>query len=345
MDSGGGSGALALSMGDPAGIGPDIALLAWSRRQAMRMPAFFVVGDPAVLLARAAALGLDVPLNETEPEEAGEAFATALPVVPVRCAAPVQPGKPDSANAGAVIEAIRLAVEFASDGRADGVVTAPIAKAVLYEAGFRFPGHTEYLAALASERTGTQVRPVMLLANQHLRVAPVTIHIPLSRVPEALTTQEIVETGRVLANDLMRRFGIRSPRIAVSGLNPHAGENGALGSEDEDIVRPAISQLQAEGIVAYGPLPADTMFHEEARVAYDAALCMYHDQALIPVKTLGFHDGVNITLGLPFIRTSPDHGTAFSLAGTGQARPDSMISALMAAAAMASHGAAAQAMS
>ena len=273
-----------------------------------------------------------------------KSLSEATPIKPAQAFA-VQPGEPDPTNAPAVIEAIRMAVELVEDGRADGVVTAPIAKSVLYHAGFRFPGHTEYLAALASERTGSAVRPVMLLANQHLRVAPVTIHIPLSRVPQALTTQEIVETGRVLAADLKRRFGIKSPRIAVSGLNPHAGENGALGSEDDEIVSPAIGLLQSEGIIAYGPLPADTMFHEEARAAYDAALCMYHDQALIPVKTLGFNDGVNITLGLPFIRTSPDHGTAFSLAGSGEARPDSMISALMTASAMAAHGTTRQAMS
>jgi 4-hydroxythreonine-4-phosphate dehydrogenase len=337
MTSGSGSRALALSMGDPAGIGPDIAILAWARRAAMRLPSFFVVGDPVVLSARAAILGIDLPIRESAPEDAAESFDRSLPVVPVRCAVDVQAGQPDPANAAAVIEAIRLSVDHVSEGRASGLVTAPIAKSVLYHAGFRFPGHTEFLAALASERHGAELRPVMLIANQHLRVAPVTIHIPLSRVPRALTTNDIVDTARVLADGLVRRFGITSPRIAVSGLNPHAGENGALGSEDEEIIRPAISVLQGEGILAYGPLPADTMFHEEARAAYDAALCMYHDQALIPVKTLGFHDGVNITLGLPFIRTSPDHGTAFSLAGTGQARPDSLISALMAASAMHAH--------
>ena len=335
-----GSRALALSMGDPAGIGPDIALMTWARRAGTRIPTFFVVGDPAVLATRAAALGLDVPIREIAPEAAASAFTNALPVVPVRCPAPVRAGEPDPANGGAVIEAIRLAVDYVSEGRADAVVTAPIAKSVLYDAGFSFPGHTEYLAALASESTGTDVRPVMLLANQHLRVAPVTIHIPLARVAVELTTQDIVETAQVLAGGLTRRFGIPSPRLAISGLNPHAGENGAIGREDEEIVRPAISQLQAEGILAYGPLSADTMFHEESRPAYDAAICMYHDQALIPVKTLGFHDGVNITLGLPFIRTSPDHGTAFALAGAGHARPDSLISALMMAAGMAAHEAA-----
>ncbi|MAY60967.1 MAG: 4-hydroxythreonine-4-phosphate dehydrogenase PdxA [Rhizobiales bacterium] len=340
MTSENGARALALSMGDPAGIGPDIALMAWARRARTRIPAFFVVGDPAVLSERAGALGIDVSIEERTPESAASAFTNTLPVVPVRCPAAVRAGEADPANGGAVIEAIRMAVEYVSEGRAGAVVTAPIAKSVLYNAGFRFPGHTEYLAALASESTGADVRPVMLLANQHLRVAPVTIHIPLARVPGELTTQDIVETAQVLADGLTRRFGIPSPRLAISGLNPHAGENGAIGSEDEEIVRPAVSQLQAEGILAYGPLPADTMFHEEARAAYDAAICMYHDQALIPVKTLGFHDGVNITLGLPFIRTSPDHGTAFSLAGTGQARPDSLISALMMAAGMAAHEAA-----
>lgn len=337
----GGSGALALSLGDPAGIGPDIALMAWMRRNPARLPAFAVVGDPAVLKSRAHALGLDVPLIEASPEDAHTRFADALPVTPVRYPEAVTAGKPNAANGRAVIETIRLSVEYAFEGRVDGVVTAPIAKSVLYEAGFKFPGHTEYLGALASKQVGFEVLPVMLLANQYLRVVPVTIHIPLNRVPKALRTENIVETGRVLAFGLERRFGIRSPRLAVSGLNPHAGENGALGMEDEEIIRPAVAQLQAEGILCYGPLPADTMFHEEARATYDAAICMYHDQALIPVKTLGFHDGVNVTLGLPFIRTSPDHGTAFDIAGTGKARPDSLIAAILMAAGMAASEAAA----
>jgi len=219
------------------------------------------------------------------------------------------------------------------------MVTNPIAKSVLYASGFEFPGHTEYLAHLANQAPGLlrqrPLRPVMLLAGPHLRVAPVTIHIPLRLVPGMLTTQAVVETGEIVARDLTSRFGVSAPRIAVSGLNPHAGEDGALGAEDAEIVAPAIAQLRAKGVNAFGPLPADTMFHTEARANYDAALCMYHDQALIPAKTLGFHDSVNVTLGLPFIRTSPDHGTAFSLAGKGVARADSLIAALRLASTMA----------
>lgn len=320
--------ALALSMGDPAGIGPDIALDAWLRRASDDIPAFLVIGDPAALADRARHLGLAVAIAEATPETAAAVFADALPVLPVRCAAPVVAGVPSSENAGAVIEAIRLAVDFTLSGRTAAVVTCPIAKSVLYSAGFGFPGHTEYLADLASAHEGRPLTPVMLLAGPDLKVAPVTIHIPLSAVPATLTAAMIVEAGRILAGDLAGRFGIARPRIAVSGLNPHAGENGALGREDDAVVAPAIATLRAEGIDARGPLPADTMFHAEARATYDAALCMYHDQALIPAKTLAFHDSVNVTLGLPFIRTSPDHGTAFAIAGKGVARSDSLIAAL-----------------
>lgn len=331
--------ALALTMGDPAGIGPDLALSAWQNRAALDLPAFVLIADPDLLSARAKLLGIDIPIRETSPEDAAAHFATSLPVLPVRLATPATAGVPDPANAGAVIEAIRLAVELTMAGRARAVVTNPIAKSVLYASGFEFPGHTEYLAHLASQAPGLPrqppLRPVMLLAGPHLRVAPVTIHIPLRLVPEMLTTEAIVETAEIIARDLASRFGIAAPRIAVSGLNPHAGEDGALGAEDADIIAPAIAQLRASGINAFGPLPADTMFHAEARANYDAALCMYHDQALIPAKTLGFHDSVNVTLGLPFIRTSPDHGTAFSLAGKGVARADSLVAALRLAATMA----------
>lgn len=327
--------ALALSMGDPAGIGLDIALDAWRRRGSDDIPAFLLLGDPAALAERAKRLGLDIAIAEATPETAAGTFAEALPVFPVVCAVPVVAGAPSSGNAGAVIEAIRLAVDFTLAGRTTAVVTCPIAKAVLYAAGFGFPGHTEYLADLASAHEGRALTPVMLLAGPDLKVAPVTIHIPLAAVPGALTSDMIVEAGRILARDLSRRFAIARPRIAVSGLNPHAGENGALGREDDAVVAPAIAVLRGEGIDARGPLPADTMFHAEARSTYDAALCMYHDQALIPAKTLAFHDSVNVTLGLPFIRTSPDHGTAFSIAGKGVARSDSLIAALKLARAMA----------
>lgn len=327
--------ALALSMGDPAGIGPDLALAAWKNRAELELPAFLIIGDPAMLAERAELLGLDVPLAEASPEDAVAKFGTALPVLPVALAKPVVAGKPDPANAEAIIEAIRLAVELTTAARTRAVVTNPIAKSVLYASGFGFPGHTEYLAHLASEAEGHAVTPVMLLAGPDLRVAPVTIHIPLRQVADTLTTRMIVETAEIVARDLKSRFGLNAPRIAISGLNPHAGEDGALGSEDADIIVPAVSELQAAGIEAFGPLPADTMFHAEARATYDAAICMYHDQALIPAKTLGFHDSVNVTLGLSFIRTSPDHGTAFSLAGKGEARPDSLVAALKLAAKMA----------
>lgn len=327
--------ALALSMGDPAGIGLDIALDAWQRRRNDDIPAFLLLGDPVALADRARHLGLDIAIAQATPETAAALFADALPVLPVTCGAAVVAGTPSSENAGAVIEAIRLAVELTLSGRTDAVVTCPIAKSVLYAAGFGFPGHTEYLADLASAHEGRPLTPVMLLAGPDLKVAPVTIHIPLAAVPGALTSAMIVEAGRIMAHDLASRFSIARPRIAVAGLNPHAGEGGALGHEDDAVVAPAIAALRAEGIDARGPLPADTMFHAEARATYDAALCMYHDQALIPAKTLAFHDSVNVTLGLPFIRTSPDHGTAFAIAGKGVARSDSLIAALKLARAMA----------
>jgi len=326
---------LAMSMGDPAGIGPDIAIGAWLARKTTAIPAFILIGDPGAVTERAKALGVDIVVGEADPQTALDMFDTALPVLPITCTRPVRAGFADPGNAEMVITAIRRGVELTLAGQTGAIITAPIAKSVLYEAGFGFPGHTEYLAALAEEATGKAFRPVMLLANRALKVAPVTIHIPLAEVASTLTTQAIVETAQIMARDLAGRFGIAAPRLAISGLNPHAGEDGALGSEDAAIIAPAIQQLQSEGILAVGPLPADTMFHEEARANYDAAICMYHDQALIPAKTLGFHDGVNVTLGLPFIRTSPDHGTAFSLAGSGNGRPDSLIAALVMAGEMA----------
>ncbi|MCD2177655.1 4-hydroxythreonine-4-phosphate dehydrogenase PdxA [Rhizobium sp. C1] len=326
---------LALSQGDPAGIGPDIALMAWARRREHGVPPFLYLGDPDALATRAQMLGLTVPIAQATPEAASSVFANALPVLGIRSTAPVSAGEPDSANASSIIEAIRRAVEETQAGRTAAVVTCPIAKSVLYSAGFRFPGHTEYLADLAAGPDGKAPIPVMMIASPQLRTVPVTIHIPLIRIAETLTEDLIVETARITARDLTSRFGIARPRLAVSGLNPHAGEGGALGKEDDAIVRPAIDRLRAEGIEAFGPLPADTMFHAAARETYDVAICMYHDQALIPAKTLAFDDGVNATLGLPFIRTSPDHGTAFSIAGSGKAKPDSLIAALKMAADMA----------
>ena len=328
---------LALTMGDPAGIGPDITLALWSARKTLSLPPFLFIGDAAVLRTRAAVLGLDVPVAAAEPETTAALFTQALPVLACDCAVPAMPGAPDSRNAPAITGAIEAAVALTLTGRTAAVVTNPIAKAVLYDAGFGFPGHTEFLADLAARTTGQQALPVMLLAGPKLRSVPVTIHIPLKDVPGALTEELIVETAIITERDLRQRFGIARPRLALAGLNPHAGESGALGLEDDAIVRPAVERLKAAGIDAVGPLPADTMFHDAARATYDVALCMYHDQALIPAKALGFDDSVNATLGLPFIRTSPDHGTAFSLAGKGVAKPDSLLAALRLAYDLARH--------
>ena len=326
--------ALALTMGEPAGIGGEIALMAWTKRDG-GVPPFFLLDDPERLAALARRIGIAAPIAAIEaPEVAVERFAGALPVLPVRLAKAAMPGKLDPANAGAVLEAIRRAVDLVRAGRARAVVTNPIHKHALYQAGFNHPGHTEYLAELASEN-GRTPTPVMMLACPELKVVPVTIHLPLKRAIADLTTEMIVETGEILARDLQRRFGKATPRIAVAGLNPHAGEGGALGKEDDEIVRPAIEALKKLGIAATGPWAPDSMFHADARAGYDAALCMYHDQALIPIKTLDFHGGVNVTLGLPFIRTSPDHGTALDIAGTGKANPASLIAALKLADAMA----------
>ena len=323
---------LALSQGDPAGIGPDITLAAWLRRDELGLPPFLYIGDPDVLRARATLLGMDVPVVEVGPGSAAATFTHALPVFPIAAGGDVVPGAPAPATAKGTIEAIETAVRLSMAGETVGVTTNPIAKSVLYDAGFGFPGHTEFLADLAHRATGKPVLPVMMLAGPKLKAIPVTIHIPLKDVPTALTTELILETCRVTAHDLRSRFGIAAPRLAVAGLNPHAGEGGALGLEDDAVVRPAIDLLRAEGIDAFGPLPADTMFHDEARQRYDVAICMYHDQALIPAKALGFDDSVNVTLGLPFIRTSPDHGTAFAIAGKGIAREQSLVAALKLAA-------------
>ena len=326
---------LALTQGDPAGIGPDITLTAWLDRQALSLEPFIFIGDPVILAKRARHLGLSVPIEETDAEGAVSIFDRAIPVLPVAAGADSQPGTPHVDTASGTIGAIERAVELCFAGRASAVVTNPIAKSVLYDAGFRFPGHTEFLADLAERATGKPSLPVMLLAGPKLKAVPVTIHIPLKDVPAALDAELLLDTCRITHADLKHRFGIAAPRLAVAGLNPHAGEGGALGLEDDAIIRPAIEVLRAEGIDAFGPLPADTMFHDRARQGYDVAICMYHDQALIPAKALGFDDSVNATLGLPFIRTSPDHGTAFGIAGKGIARHDSLVAALTLAAELA----------
>jgi 4-hydroxythreonine-4-phosphate dehydrogenase len=325
---------LALTLGEPAGIGPDIALAAWLRRSELKLPAFYLTGDRDFLRSRARLLGLEVELKDVRPEEAVAVFPDALPVVATGHAATAQPGRPDDSSANAAIGSIRHAVSDVIAGRAAAVVTSPIAKSVLYSAGFRHPGHTEFLAELAS-CGGKPPQPVMLLWSPVLAVVPVTIHLSVRDAIAQLSSELIVSTARIVVKDLKRRFGLARPRLAVSGLNPHAGEYGSLGTEDEAIVAPAIETLRGDGIEVRGPLPADTMFHEAARKTYDCAICMYHDQALIPVKTLAFDDAVNVTLGLPFIRTSPDHGTAFDIAGNGRANPSSLIAALRLAARMA----------
>ena len=320
---------LALTMGEPAGIGPDITLATWLRRAELDLPAFYVLADPQSLERRARMLKLDVPIEVVEPAGAAAAFVHALPVVTLGLAATAEPGRPDGTSAPAAIASIRRAVEDVLAGRAAAVVTNPVAKSVLYQSGFEDPGHTEYLARLSFEMTGNPAWPVMTLWSPEVAVVPVTIHMAFKDVTERLTRDLIFETGRVVAHDLTERFGIARPRLAVAGLNPHAGEDGTMGSEDASVVRPAVERLIADGIDARGPLPADTMFHEAARKTYDAALCMYHDQALIPIKTLAFDHAVNVTLGLPFVRTSPDHGTAFDIAGSGKASPSSLIAALL----------------
>ena len=323
-------------MGEPAGIGGDVTLLAWQARQAADVPPFFVIDDADRLTALATRLGLALPILRIDrPEMAAPAFAQALPVLHRPLPHPVVPGHPHPGNAPAVVAAIEQAVVLARAGRAAAVVTNPINKKVLYGADFGFPGHTEFLAALAG---GVPV--AMMLASEQLRVVPVTVHVSLREAIATLTTASIVACGRLAARALTQDFGVARPRVAVAGLNPHAGEQGAMGDEDERVVAPAVALLRAEGIAAAGPLPPDTMFHAAARAAYDVALCMYHDQALIPLKTLDFDGGVNVTLGLPFVRTSPDHGTAFDIAGTGHARPASLIAALRLAARIAERRAA-----
>ncbi|HQS14509.1 4-hydroxythreonine-4-phosphate dehydrogenase PdxA [Reyranella sp.] len=314
---------LAVTMGEPAGVGGELSLKAWLSRKSGDRP-FFVLDDPDRLSALARKLGVNVPIMGIErPEDAATCFASALPVLPVRLAAPSQPGHPDVANAGATIEAIERAAAFAMAGTVAGIVTNPIQKKTLQDAGFRHPGHTEFLAELAG---GVEV--AMMLACPELRVVPVTIHLSLADAVRSLDGDAIVRAGRITAMGLRDLFGIERPRLAVAALNPHAGEQGAMGDEERRIIMPAIEALQREGIRAQGPAPADTLFHAAARPAYDVALCMYHDQALIPIKTIDFSGGVNVTLGLPFVRTSPDHGTALDIAGTGRADPASLLAAI-----------------
>ena len=324
---------LALTIGEPAGIGPDIAIAAWLRRHDDRLPPFYLIGDADFIRHRADRLGADVTIATGSPDTAPAAFADALPVVPTGHRITARAGHPDDSSAPAAIASIRQAVADVVAGRAAAVVTNPIAKSVLYRAGFAHPGHTEFLAELA-RRDGVTPLPVMMLWSPELAVVPVTIHVALRAAIADLTSELIVATCRIVAADLQKHFAIANPRIAVAGLNPHAGEDGSLGTEDQTIIAPAVEALRRAGLDVRGPLPADTMFHAAARRTYDCAVCMYHDQALIPIKTVAFDDAVNVTLGLPFVRTSPDHGTAFDIAGTGRANPSSLIAALRLAARM-----------
>ncbi len=305
---------LAVTMGDPAGIGPEITAKAW---QVLRRtgPAFAVLADPDCFDA-------NIPLHVGSASHG--VFADALPVLPMRLDRPARPGHPDTANAPAIIASIEHAVRLAQSGAVQGVVTNPISKAVLQDAGFAHPGHTEFLAAL----TGASGREVMMLASPMLRVVPVTIHLSLRAALDALTTDKIVAAARATHAALIADFGISNPRLAVAGLNPHAGESGRMGTEEMSVIQPAIDRLRVEGIDAQGPYPPDAMFIENARKRYDAAICMYHDQALIPLKALDVSGGVNVTLGLPIVRTSPDHGTAFDIAGRGLADASSLVAAI-----------------
>jgi 4-hydroxythreonine-4-phosphate dehydrogenase len=326
---------LALTLGEPAGIGPDLALSVWRRRSELDVPPFYLVADPDFLKSRAERLGLDVPVAAVTPQTAAAAFGSALPVVAIDVAVSAAPGRPDRSSAPAAVASIRRAVADVMAGSAAAIVTNPVAKNVLYNWGFAEPGHTEFLATLVHEATGKTLRPVMMLWSPELAVVPVTIHLPLKEIFKQLSVELVVDTGRIVAHDLAKRFGLPHPRLAIAGLNPHAGEAGTLGEEDGAIVAPAVARLIAEGIDARGPLPADSLFHAQARATYDVAICMYHDQALIPIKTLAFDHAVNVTLGLPFVRTSPDHGTAFDIAGTGRADPTSLVAALRLAARLA----------
>ena len=321
---------LVLTLGEPAGVGPEIVAAAWNALKT-EPPAFAVIGDADLLRAQGV---LVVEINT--PADALQPFGRALPVIHRPLPAAVEVGRPDPANAPAVADGIEEAVSFVLSGEASGLVTAPIAKAPMYASGFRFPGHTEFIAELTADAPYPGTRgPVMMLTARDLRACLVTIHVALGQVAELITADRVARTARVVHESLKRDFAIARPRLAMAALNPHAGEGGALGVEEIETLRPVAAQLRAEGIDITDPRPADTLFHDEARAGYDAALCMYHDQALIPVKTLDFWGGVNVSLGLPIIRTSPDHGTGFDIAGQGIARADSLIAAVRLASEMA----------
>ncbi len=319
---------IALTMGDPSGIGLEITAMAWAERAANKLPEFFVIAGMDVFLERLVQLDLNLPLQSiSSSNEVSSCFDNAVPVLPISVAGPVKIGKPSVTAATSIIASIEEGVREVMAGDACCLVTNPISKKYLYEAGFRYPGHTEFLAAL-SRKYGVDATPVMMMASDELKVVPLTIHIPLDEVSDHLSEQLIVRTVETVCRDLQSRFSIRSPRIVVTGLNPHAGESGTLGLEEQTIIEPAVEKLKRQGIDIKGPLSADTLFHRAVRRSYDVVVTMYHDQALIPIKTIAFDTAVNVTLGLPFVRTSPDHGTAFDIAGTGKANPSSLVAAL-----------------
>ncbi len=314
----------ALTLGDPAGIAGEITIKAWQqlKNSASR---FFLVGDPSYIEQSANSLDLDCPIATiSHPSQTGACFSEALPILPVELNVPARAGVGDSRNSAAITRSIEIAVECSKSGQAAGVTTNPINKAVLYEAGFQHPGHTEYLAELAGE----DCTSVMMLACDALKVVPLTLHVSLKQAIEQIDRPLLIQVISIVHQEMKNKFGIENPRIAVSGLNPHAGEQGAMGREEIEIIQPVLNDLSNQGVDVIGPLPADTMFHAAARENYDVAVCMTHDQALIPIKTIAFDDGVNVTLGLPFVRTSPDHGTAFNIAGHGIAKPNSLIAAI-----------------
>ncbi len=322
-------------MGEPAGIGPELALKVWQSREISKTPPFVLIASKAQMAKCSSQMGFDITCHKVEtPAEAVDIFPHALPLLALDEDCEISPGHLDPTAASCITGAIETAVKLASCGQVSAVVTNPIHKKNLYDSGFSFPGHTEFLAHLASSG-GNTPRAVMMLQGGGLRTVPVTIHMGLALVPAAVTGELIMQTAEIVHRDLVRCFGLEQPRLVVAGLNPHAGENGALGDEDMAVIKPAVETLKSRGLTIRGPLPADTLFHEAARKTYDVALCMYHDQALIPVKTLGFDRGVNITLGLDFIRTSPDHGTALDIAGQGIADTRSLEEALKCAAQMA----------
>lgn len=311
-------------MGDPAGCGPQITALAWQAREVERLPAFFVIGDPALYNAFGPVEAISAP------DQAGPVFERALPVLVqgANIDEGFKIGTPSGAYAASIIESIKTATRFAIDGHASAVVTNPISKAVLYQEGFEFPGHTEFIADLCEDTADSVERPIMMLVGGGLRVALATIHVPLMQVLDHLSADTLSETARITHRALVKDFGLPSPRMAFTGLNPHAGEDGTIGTEERDLINPVAAQLRGDGISISDARPADTVFHEALRGQYHAVIAMTHDQGLIPVKTLDMWGGVNTTLGLPIIRTSPDHGTAYDAAAAGNCRPDSLIAAL-----------------